>query len=82
MVSKTITIKLPDSAQVPSSVEADQDLLRHALAGVLYKKGILSGKEARQITGNTRREFEENLAKYGFSIMPDTDEDLESELNA
>lgn len=78
--TKLVSINLPKHLKISEDVE--RDCLLHAFAGVLYTKGVVSGKEAREITGETRREFEENLPKYGFCIMPDTEEDINCELNA
>ncbi|MEO5358380.1 MAG: UPF0175 family protein [Nitrospirae bacterium YQR-1] len=79
MIKKTFTLELPDSVQPERLSLIDQEFFRYITAGILYMKGIISGKEAREITGLTQREFEENMAKYGFVIMPDTDKDIEIE---
>lgn len=42
----------------------------------------LSGHEARRILGMTRRAFEEMLPRYGFSILVDSSENIETELDA
>lgn len=81
--SNTITIEFPSSARLPSPVlGGDQRYLRYLVAGALYANGTLSGREARQLTGDSRRAFEETMAEYGFPLMPDSPEDLEAELNA
>ncbi len=60
---------------------------RYLIAGSLYSKGLLSGEQARQLTGDVRRAFEEKLtlarqAHFGFPIMPDHDDDIRDELEA
>lgn len=60
----------------------DPEFTRYLLAGSLYAKGILSGEQARQITGDVRRVFEEKMAHYGFPMMPDDDEEIRAELDA
>jgi len=52
------------------------------LAGTLYSRGLISGKDARSLTGDDRRAFEENMAKYGFPLMPDDEESVHQELTA
>ncbi|MBF0564433.1 MAG: UPF0175 family protein [Nitrospirae bacterium] len=78
---RTYTIEFPNAVHT-EALPLNQELARYAVAGVLYVKGYISGKEAREITGDSRRKFEENMAEYGFSIIPDTDEDIQLELNA
>lgn len=48
----------------------------------LYSNGKLSGHEACQILGMSRRTFEEMLSRYGFSILVDLPENIETELSA
>lgn len=74
----TLTVDLPS---IPPVLE-DPEFTRYLIAGSLYTKGILSGEQARQLTGDARRVFEEKMAQYGFPIMPDDDEEILSELNA
>jgi len=52
------------------------------LVATLYTNGKLSGREAREVLGMTRRGFEEMLPRYGFSILVDTPKNIETELNA
>lgn len=47
-----------------------------------YESGVLSSKEACSVINKTRREFEEILPKYGLSIIRDTDDSLQIELDA
>lgn len=77
----TLTIELPTTAQIPEALR-DADYVRYLLAGTLYVQGKISGKEARSLTGDNRRKFEENMARYGFPLMPDDPESVAQELNA
>lgn len=77
----TLTIQFPDQAEIPE-VLRDSEYVRYLLAGTLYSRGILSGREARSLTGDGRRKFEENMARYGFPLMPDDEESVAVELGA
>lgn len=74
----TVTIDLPDRV----ALGVDERYAKEALIATLYSNGKLSGKEARQILGMTRRTFEEMLPHYGFSILVDSPENIETERNA
>ncbi len=74
-----ISINLPDTKNLS---EVDQGYLIEALAATLYHIGKISEQEACEITGKTRRDFEEILPKFGFSILADTQENMKIELNA
>jgi len=63
-----VTITLPDC----SDLHVDERYAREALVATLYSKGKVSGREAREILGMTRRTFEEMLPRYGFSILIDS----------
>ncbi len=67
--AKKLTIDLPSTAQIPDVLLRDGHYLRYVLAGTLYAHGKLSGKEARSLTGDSRRDLEENMARYGFPLM-------------
>lgn len=69
------------TAQTPEALR-DAHYVRYLLAGVLYVQGKISGKEARSLTGDNRRTFEENMARYGCPLMPDDPESVAQELNA
>jgi len=60
----------------------DDHYLREMLVSSLYNIEKILAKEAAQILGKTRREFEEILPKFGFSIFNDSYENIEIELNA
>lgn len=62
--------------------DVDARYAKEALVATLYSTGKLSGHEARQILGMTRRTFEEMLPRYGVSILVDSAENVETELRA
>ncbi len=73
-----VSVRIPDT--VASGV--DERYLKEALMATLYHNGKLSGREAREALGMTRRAFEEMLARYGFSILVDSEENARIELSA
>ena len=70
---KTLTIKIPDSVN-----ELD---VKMQLAAHLFEKGIMSSGQAADLVGITKREFLENVGKYGVSIFGENIDDLESLIN-
>lgn len=66
---KTLTLNIPDSVN-----ETD---VKMQLAAQLFEKGVLSSGQAADLVGITKREFIENVGKYGVSIFGETLEDLE-----
>ncbi len=70
---KTLTLNIPDSVN-----EID---VKMQLAAQLFEKGILSSEyrngQAADMAGITKREFLENVGKYGVSIFGESIEDLE-----
>lgn len=74
-----ITIDIPASVDLSPDILRDQGTMRDAIAVVLYKQGKITPVQAREIMGVTRREFEERLASYGFSMMDEHDFDHELE---
>jgi len=56
--------------------------MRVSIVATLYSMGKLSGREARETLGMIRRAFEEMLPRFGLSILVDTAQNLETELNA
>lgn len=73
----TVSLELPDSF-----ASVDPRYLKEALVAMLYYTGKLSERQAREALGMTRRAFEELLPRFGFSILVDSRENLEIELNA
>lgn len=72
-----ISVELPDSLAGIGS-----RYLKEALVVTLYSTGKLSGRQAREALGMTRRAFEEMLPRLGFSILVDSPENLDIELGA
>ena len=70
------------SLDLPDSFNLDSGYLKEALVATLYSMGKLSGRQARETLGMTRRAFEEMLPRFGFSVLVDTSQNLETELNA
>lgn len=70
-----ITLELPD---IP---EVNGRYVNEALISILYSQGKLSQAEACQILNLTRRDFEEMLPNYGFSILVDNSDNIDNELN-
>jgi predicted HTH domain antitoxin len=58
---KTLTIKLPDTV--------DEMDVKMQLAAQLFEKGTLSSGQAADLVGISKREFIENVGKYGVSIF-------------
>jgi hypothetical protein len=72
-----VSLELPDSI-----ASVDPRYLKEALVALLYHTGKLSERQAREALGMTRRAFEEMLPRFGFSILVDSQENLETELSA
>ncbi|HKK88547.1 MAG TPA: UPF0175 family protein [Saprospiraceae bacterium] len=66
---KSLTIKLPE--------EVELDKVRMIIAASLFEQGILSSGQAAELVGITRRQFLEEVGKYGVSIFGETAEDIE-----
>ena len=71
-----LTIDLPDRA----NLDIDKRYAMEALVATLYSNGKVSGHEAREILGLSRRDFEEMLPRYGFSVLVDSQENIDTEL--
>jgi len=65
---KTLTLNIPESIK-------DRDLKMY-IAGQLFEQGILSSGQAANFVGVNKKEFIENIAKYGVSIFGETSEDI------
>jgi hypothetical protein len=72
-----LSVELPDSL-----VDIDSRYLKEALVATLYHTGRLSERQARETLGMTRRAFEEVLPRFGFSILVDSQDNLDTELGA
>jgi len=75
----TISVQLPDTT---TFVKLDQHYLQQAFVAMLYYLGKLSEKEACSVLSMTRRAFEDLLPQFGFSVLSDTQEQIERELQA
>ena len=74
-----ISVDIPDTF---ASKKANDRYFKEALVAVLYQIGDISSKEACEVLGVVRREFEEMLPRFGVSILSDDDENLAIELSA
>jgi hypothetical protein len=72
-----VSLELPDSI-----ASVDLRYLKEALIAMHYHTGKLSERQAREALGMTRRAFEETLPRFGFSILVDSQENLDIELSA
>lgn len=70
---KTLTLNIPDSVN-----EID---VKYQLAAQLFEKGIMSSGQAAELIGISKREFLENVGKYGVSIFGERIQDLENLIN-
>ncbi len=70
------------SLELPDIPGMDQRYLAEALVAMLYHTGKLSAKQACHILGLTRRAFEDMLPRFGFSILVDSQKNLDIELRA
>ena len=74
-----VSVELPETANLEG---ADERYLQEALIATLYHLGRVSAKEGRSSLGMSRREFEEMLPRFGFSVLPDDPETIRDELSA
>lgn len=70
---KILTLNIPDSV--------DEIDVKMQLAAHLFEKGIMSSGQAALLVGISKREFLENVGKYGVSIFGETIEDLDQIIN-
>ena len=70
---KTLTINLPDTV--------DEKDVKMQLAAQLFDKGILSSGQAADLVGISKKEFLENVGKYGVSIFSESVEDIDDIIN-
>jgi predicted HTH domain antitoxin len=66
---KTITINLPE--------EVELDKVKMIIAVSLFEQGILSSGQAAELVGISRRQFLEEVGKYGVSIFGENETDIE-----
>jgi len=72
---KNLTLNLP----VDIDQEQEQEL-KMAVAAVLFDNGTLSSGQAAEFAGISKREFLENVGRYGVSIFGETPGDLDKPL--
>ncbi|MBF0554473.1 MAG: UPF0175 family protein [Nitrospirae bacterium] len=82
MAAQTFIIDLPDDLPAAVVKEVDTVYLKEAVAALLYHAGKISEKQACIIIGKTRREFEDLLPKFGFSVLSDSEANLAVEFNS
>jgi predicted HTH domain antitoxin len=70
------TLQLP----IPDSVEKQDNELAMMIASKLYENGTLSGGQAAELAGVSKRTFIEMLGKYGVSVFSTSTEDLKSDI--
>ena len=66
---KSITIHLPDGVELHK--------VKMIIAASLFEQGILSSGQAAELVGIPRRQFLEEIGKYGVSIFGETAQDIE-----
>jgi predicted HTH domain antitoxin len=73
-MTATLELKLPDNVKL-----SDLDI-KMTLAAKLYEMGTLSGGQAAELAGVSKRTFLESLGQYGVSIFGYSAEELEEDL--
>ncbi|MDZ4845993.1 MAG: UPF0175 family protein [Chitinophagales bacterium] len=66
-------MKKPTIALTENVNEAE---VKMAVAAVLFERGFFSSGQAADFADITKREFLENVGKYGVSIFGETEDDL------
>ncbi len=78
--TKKISVEVPINID---DLEMDQAYYQELIAATLYHNGALSLKEARQLIGKSRREFEEDvLPKFGYTTMDNGSDNTDIEILA
>lgn len=67
--------------ELPASVTLSEFDLKMTLAAKLYEDGTLSGGQAADLAGVSKRTFLESLGKYGVSVFGYTADELREELS-
>lgn len=68
-----LVIEFDNPVDLPPDVMIDKKLLRDGLAALLYHRGLISPKQALAMTGLPRRDFEDRLANFGYTILDERD---------
>ena len=67
----------------PKLLNITQEEIKESIVALLYHKNALTLKQAREVIGKSRRQFEEDiLPKYGYPMYGNTPEDIETEIKA
>jgi predicted HTH domain antitoxin len=69
LIVKPLAINLPEEVEIYR--------VKMIIAASLFEQGILSSGQATELVGISRRQFLEEVGKYGMSILGETAEDLE-----
>ncbi len=72
---KKVTLNLPDN------IDIDDKEIALILAVQLYDQGKLSLGQAAELINKSKRDFMDDLGKYGVSIFGETLEDIDQDLN-
>ena len=70
---KTLILNIPDSV--------NDNEVKMQLAAQLFEKGVLSSGQAADLVGISKREFIENVGKYGVSIFGESIDDIDKIIN-
>lgn len=65
---------------LPANIVLEDKEAKMILACQLYEKGLITTGQGAEMTGITRREFIENMGKYGASIFQQTIEEIGSDI--
>ncbi|MBF0474909.1 MAG: UPF0175 family protein [Deltaproteobacteria bacterium] len=80
MQTKEISIRVPINMD---ELGLTPGFIQESVAATLFHEGILTSKQACELIGISRREFEEDvLPKFGFTTMRNDPRNAEIELNS
>ena len=65
---KTVSLRIPEDLN-------EKELLME-MASMLFEKGIMSSGQAAEMAGITKREFLEQVGRYGISVFNESAEEL------
>ena len=69
-----VVLNIPDQASI------DDFEIKMMVAGALFEKGKLTSGQAAEIVGISKREFIEQVGKFGFTIFGYTFEEVKADL--
>jgi len=67
---KSLTLNIPE--------EANEKEIKMVIASLLFERAFLSSGQAADFAGISKREFIEQVGKYGVSVFGETSADLEN----